>query len=80
MQAWMKIWRFLDENDSVDSLMEIARSLKISYPSVIEGVKVLEDVGYVNVIGNRSKRSVIKTQKFVETRNNIFELWKRCNE
>lgn len=80
MQVWLKIWNFLDENPSINSLVDISRNLKISYPSVLKNIKVLEKVGYVNVIGNRSKKSVVKTKKFTETRKNIRELYEKIKE
>ena len=76
MNMWLRIWKFLDENDDVDSLTDISRQMKISYQTLVDNLIILEDVGYINVIGVRYRRKkVVKTQKWVDTRSNIQELY-----
>ena len=69
----MPIWQFIDEKKEINSLKEIERGLKMSYNTVLEGIKVLESIGYVKLVGKREKK-VVKTEKFFATRKTIKEL------
>lgn len=75
MQSWIKLWKFLDDNDDITSIQDISNRSSISYPSVLDALRMFEDVGYINIVMSTNKKTIVKTQKWVETRDNLNSLY-----
>jgi len=75
MQTWLKLWNFIDKQESFGSLQAISAESGISYPSVLDAVRMLEDVNYINVVMDKNRKTVVKTDRWFETRDNIKDLY-----
>ena len=71
----MRLFMFLDENEDLESIQEISDKSGISYPSVLDAVRMFEDVSYVNVVMKKNKKCITKTQKWYEVRENLINLY-----
>ena len=72
--AWLKIYRYLDENPDPESAVKIQRDTKMSYVTVLDGIKQLEDLGVINVQKIGRHVNITKTQKFFEVKDIFLEI------
>lgn len=73
--AWLRVWKFLDEKQDVDSAFEICKNSDMSYTSVLKGLETLESIGLVNIRPNGKNKDIRMTQKFFSTRKTFSEVY-----
>ena len=70
--AWLRIWKFLDEKNSAESVSKIMRALEMSPVSAYDGVIFLDELGLVNILQSSTMKEITPTQKFYSTKS-VFQ-------
>ena len=75
MQTWLKLWNFIDKQESFGSLQAISAESGISYPSLLDAIRMLERVNYIELVSVGQRKSLIKTERWFETRKYVKDLY-----
>ena len=66
----LELFMYLDQNPECKSLKDISIKAKISYPTLLEGIKILKKTGYITTSGKREKK-IQKTQLWHDNRHTL---------
>ena len=73
--VWLRIWKFLDEKHSVESISEVMRQLKLSPSRVYDNIFFLDEVGIINIIKSNRGKTITVNQKFFTTRSYFLDIY-----
>ena len=74
--TWLRLFKFLDEKNEYNTFTELAKISNISWTAVSKNLKVLDELGVINIIEKGRSKKIIKTQKFEELRTTLNTIYK----